>query len=424
MAVRAPVTPKTMNDWQNHTHFAGLDWAGDHHDVVVVDMRGVIVASFRFEHSAEGWSQCRERLASYGPLAVAIETSQGAAVQQLLVLGAAVYPVHPKSAQRYRERKAPSGVKNDALDAWSLADALRVDGHGWRRLLPEDPLVEELRLLCRDECALIEQRTALINQIQAALREYYPAALEAFEDWTIEPAWRFVLSFPTPGALQSAGRRKWQKWLHAHRLWRPAVVEARLAIFERATEFTGSSAQIAAKSLLAQSCARLLCTLQGQLDEYRRRIEALFAQHPDSGLFGSLPGAGPKLAPRLLSEIGSQRQRFENAEALQTYAGTAPVTFQTGQIRKTLLRRSCCHPLRAAIHLWANLSRASCAWAQAYYAAHRQKGKSHACALRCLGQRWLKILWKMWQTRTGYDEALHTKNQTAHGSWLLQLKPS
>jgi transposase len=332
--------------------------------------------------------------------------------------------VHPTSAQRYRERKAPSGVKDDDLDAWSLADALRVDGHGWRPLLPEDPLIEELRLLTRDECALIEQRTALINQLQCAVGEYFPTALEAFSDWTQVPAWRFVLSFPTPAALQKAGKRKWEKWLHAHRLWRPQTREARLAFFDRATQFSGSAAQIAAKSLLAQSCARLLCTLQEQLEEYRRRIEQLFNQHPDSGLFGSLPGAGAKLGPRLLSEIGTQRQRFASAQALQAYGGTAPITFQSGQIRKTKLRRSCSHSLRTAIHLWANLSRAKCAWAQAYYVAHRKKGQSHACALRCLGQRWLKILWKMWQTRTAYNEALHTKNQTAHGSWVLQLKPS
>jgi transposase len=231
-----------------------------------------------FPHNAEGWAQCREQLAAFGALPIAIETSQGAAVQQLLLLGVAVYPVHPKSAERYRDRKAPSGVKDDELDAWSLADALRVDGHGWRQLLPEDPLTEELRLLTRDECALIEQRTALINQLQSALSEYFPTALGAFHDWTQVPAWRFVSSFPTPAALQKAGKRKWEKWLHAHRLWRPQTLETRLAFFDRATEFTGSHAQIAAKSLLAQSCARLLCTLAEQLEEYRRRIEELFAQ--------------------------------------------------------------------------------------------------------------------------------------------------
>ena len=80
--------------------------------------------------------------------------------------------------------------------------------------------------------------------------------------------------------------------------------------------------------------------------------------------------------------------------------------------------------LRASVHLWADLSRKQCAWAQAYYQAHRAKGQSHACALRCLGQRWLNILWKMWQTRTPYDEALHLRNQTKNGSWILQFKPA
>ena len=77
--------------------------------------------------------------------------------------------------------------------------------------------------------------------------------------------------------------------------------------------------------------------------------------------------------------------------------------------------------LRQAVHLWANLSRRQCVWAQAYYQKKRDEGKSHACALRCLGQRWLKILWKMWQTNTPYDEAMHMRNQTKHGSWVIAL---
>jgi len=127
-----------------------------------------------------------------------IETSQGAAVEQLLEAGMVVYPLNPKSAQSYRERKAPSGVKDDRLDAWSFADACRVDGHGWKPLRPEDPLIKELRLLCRDEVALIEQRTAFINQLQHALGEYYSTALEAFEDWSSVSAWMFVQCFLHP----------------------------------------------------------------------------------------------------------------------------------------------------------------------------------------------------------------------------------
>ena len=410
---------------EESAYFAALDWATDHHDVVVVDERGAIVLQERIEHSAEGWQKLRQRLESFGPaLPMAVETNHGLAVEQLLEMGCTVYPVQPKKAVAYRERKAPSGVKNDVLDAWSLADALRVDGHTWRALQPEDPLVLELRLLCRDEVALIEQRTALVNQLQAALREYYPAALEAFEDWTKPCAWALIENFPTPEILERAGKRRWEKFLHTHRLWRPQLLEHRLEIFARARALSGQPAVSAAKSRLALACVKMLRTLESQLDAYRAAIEALFAQHPDSGMFGSLPGAGRKLAPQLLAALGSERERFGDAQALQCYAGSAPVCFQTGKIRHVYIRRACSRPLRRTVHLWADLSRKKCAWAQAYYQAHRAKGQSHATAVRCLGQRWLKILWKMWQTRTCYDESLHLRNQLKHGSWLLTLQPS
>jgi transposase len=168
--------------------------------------------------------------------------------------------------------------------------------------------------------------------------------------------------------------------------------------------------------------ARMLRVLQSQIDSYRAEIEKLFAQHPDHDLFGSLPGAGPKIAPRLLGEIGSDRSRFEDPTALQCLAGTAPVSYQSGQIHKVYLRRHCNKLLRHAVHLWANLSRQSCPWAAVYYEQLRTRGKNHACALRSLGQRWLKILWKMWQTGTRYDAELHARNQLKHGSWVLKIQ--
>src|SRR5205085_71943 len=205
-----------------------------------------------------------------------------------------VYPMQPKAAERYRDRHVPSGSKTDQVDAWCFADALRVDGQHWRPLAPEDPLTEELRLLCRDEVELITQRTALVKQLQR--------------------------------------------------------------------------------------------TLQRQLEEYRSAIEKLFAQHPDHDLFGSLPGAGAKLGPRLLSEIGTDREQYLDAQGLQCVAGTAPVSFESGKTRRAKIRWHCNRHLRHAVHLWAACSRKFCAWAGTYYKAQREKGKSHACALRCLGQ--------------------------------------
>jgi hypothetical protein len=222
---------------------------------------------------------------------LALETSSGPAVDQLLQRGWTLYPVNPKCAERYRERKAPSGSKTDQRDAWSLADALRCDGQDWRALLPEDEATAMLRALCRDEMALIEQRTALVNQLRAALSEYYPMALEAFADWTMPATWAFVRQFPTPAALSRAGKRRWEKFLHTHRLWRRETAQRRLALFSMANALPASPAIVQAKSLLAVSVASVLQTLQGQLDEYRRQINRAFGEHPDHDIFSSLPGA-------------------------------------------------------------------------------------------------------------------------------------
>ncbi len=351
-----------MKPWQDITHYAGFDWAKDHHAVIIVDTQGQIVADFEFEHSLEGWQRLVKETSAYPNLAVAIETSQGAAVDQLLQHQYTVYPIHPVAAESYRQRKAPSGTKTDHLDAWGLADALRVDGHGWRVLQPMDPLTEQLRLLCRDEVVLIEQRTALVNQLQQALAEYYPAALEAFNDWTDSFTWEFVIEFPTPQALVKAGKRRWEKFLHTHKIWRPETAEKRLKIFAQADQFKGSPAIVRAKSQLAVS-----------------------------------------------------------QEVLQCIAGTAPVSYQSGKIHKVHVRWACDKFVRHTVHLWADCFRKATVWGQAYYQKKRAEGMSHACALRCLGQRLLKILFRMLITKTPYNAELHAQNQQKHGSWVLQL---
>jgi len=410
-----------MKEWKDITHYAGFDWARDHHAVVIVDSEGTIVADFDFEHSLEGWKNFQEKTVPFPNLAIAIETSQGAAVDQLLQRDYTLYPVNPVASESYRQRKAPSGTKTDHVDGWGLADALRVDGQGWKTLQPMDPLTHQLRLLCQDEVSLIEQRTLLINQLQQALVEYYPAARQAFDDWVNRSTWDFIIEFPTPELLAKAGKRRWEKFLHAHRLWRSETVDKRLAIFSQADQFKASAAITSAKSQLAVSLCKLLRTLQQQLDQYREQIEALFKNHPDHDLFGSLPGAKKMLSPRLLAGIGSDPTRYGSFEVLQCYAGTAPISFQSGQIHKAKIRWACDKFLRHTLHLWADCFRKTSAWGQTYYQKKRDQGMSHACALRCLGQRLLKILFKMLTDKKPYDAELHARNQQKHGSWVLQL---
>lgn len=411
---------------QRFDAFAGFDWAGDHHDIVVLDRGGKILLQLTFADDAEGWADLAKRLSvdlglDMARLAVAIETNNGPAVERLLALGCVLYPLNPKAAQRYRDRKSNAGCKSDGLDGLSFGDALRTDGHNWRPLKPDDPLTQELRILCRDEVQLIAQRTALVNQLRAALREYYPAALEAFDNWVSDGPWAFIQAFSTPQALVAAGKRRWEKFLHAHKLYRPETYQKRLEIFARADQFCGTAAVTRAKSRLAVTLAGQLRLLEQQLAQYRKSIEDLFAQHPDHDVFGSLPGAGPKIAPRLLGELGNDPSRFGTHQSLQCYGGSAPVTRQSGKTRSVFFRRACNKRLRQTLHYWADKSRDKCAWAEVFYQRKREQGQNHAAALRCLANRWIEILWKMWHTHSRYDEALHTRNQIKHGSWVIQM---
>jgi transposase len=356
----------------------------------------------------------------FGKCPLTIETSVGMAVDQLLERGYPLYPINPLAAKEYRRRKTPSGSKTDRHDAWSLADALRIDGQAWRALRSQDEATAILRLLCRDEIGLIETRTALVNQLQATLGDYYPLALDSFEDWASPAAWAFVRTFPTPADLAKAGKRQWQNFLHRHKLWRPQTAPQRLELWAQGQQLNASAATITAKTLLALSLVKVLDALQRQIQEYRSRITQAFKQHPDHDIFGSLPGAKQTLAPRLLGLIGSRRELFPDPDSLMCQAGVSPVAYQTGKLRKARIRWACDHFLRHTIHLWVDQSRRKCDWAQTYYQAKRDNGHDHASALRCLGKRWLKVLWRMWQDHTPYDEAKHLRSLQQHASFVWQ----
>ena len=211
------MTKKVERSWEKRKYFVGFDWGKNTHAIVTFDPTGKIVLDMEIKHDINGWNRLRKKLHELaGPdlsvVAVVIETTCGPAVEKLLELGCTVYPINPKAAKGYRERKSPCGAKSDHLDALSFGDALRTDGHGWRVLMPDDPIVQELRLLCRDEVSLIGQRTLFVNQLREALHEYYPAVLEGFDDWTKESSWAFVVQFSTPQSLKKAGKRKWMSF--------------------------------------------------------------------------------------------------------------------------------------------------------------------------------------------------------------------
>jgi transposase len=402
-------------------HWAAVEWSGDVHELCVVDADGAVVERRGVPHGAEGLAELALAAAAHRRLGgVAIEGRPALLVQALLEAGVTVYPINPKLSKHWRGCRSVAGRKDDGFDALALADGLRYYHSDLRPLELDDDETRRLQLLCRDEQQLIAERTGWVNRLQGVLRQYYPQATEWFADWTTATAWDFILTFPSPADLAAASTQKLVGFLRTHRIRVTPCWRERLAQRAHGPAWPADPVFADARADYALAAARVLRTLDAQLRRYRTRIRELFAAHPDAAVFASLPGAGAKLAPRLLAAIGNRRDRYDSARALQELSGTVPVTRQSGTRRKHVaFRRACRKDFRNTLHLFAFQSTLQSPWARAYYERRRAAGDNYALALRKLGAAWLKIIYRLWQSRTPYDERVHLASLAAHDSPLI-----
>jgi len=399
--------------------WAGLDWSDQSHTICVIDDRGIRVSVFTVAQTEDGMAELVRRLRAVDGLAgIALEATRHLVVHTLSSHAFTVYPVNPKMAAAWRKGWSVTGAKSDPGDAEILADGLRHYYERLRPLRPDNPRARELALLCEEKQAFITERTALVNKLQATLKGYFPAALEWFDDWTSPTAWDFVLTFSTPHALAAASSKKLYGFLKTHCLglkpkWRERVERA-----SKATALAADEATEAAMTLRAGTLAKQLKTLAASLDAYRQRINQLFEESPDAALFRSLPGAGEKLAPRLATIFGEDRERLDSAKAVQQLTGTAPVTYASGKKTVICFRWACSKYWRNTMHLFAWCSIRQCAWARAFYDGCRARGGSNALALRKLSFKGLKIIFTMWQRHETYNESRYIEALKKQGSPL------
>jgi transposase len=428
--------------------YAGIDWADQHHDVVIIDERATRVGTLRVPHSAAGIRDLVAfllgvvRRGSTGAgvgvdavpnpagmdtpvpvsmsvpdpeqVACIIETTHGLLITALLEAGFPVYPVNPKTVDRHR---AAAGAKTDTIDAYLLAKFGRSELVDLRRLAPDNPLVAELKDLTRDQDMLIQSQTRLVNQLTACLKAYYPAALDLFTKLQQPLTIAFLCAYPTPAAARAATAAELEAFLRrVVPTYRGPHAKAQ-ALWQQL-----HAPQLEADSVTVRTKARLLLALLAQLEPvlaqiaaYDAAIATLFRAHPDAALFLILPGCGERLAPRMLAEIGDDRARYAGAASLQALAGTAPRPRKSGNYATVRRRVACVKPLRNALHAFAWHSTTQEAWAEAYYRRKRQEGKSHTVAVRALANLWVRILYALWRDHAPYDPAIFLAAQQTHG---------
>jgi transposase len=402
--------------------YVGVDWAEAEHAACLVDVGGRVLRRLTIPHTPVGLRRLREAItaAESEPAAVlvAIERPDGLLVDGLLAAGYVVYALNPKAVERYRERTRLAGGKTDPADAELLARILVTDRERHRPLQPSGPLIEELRVLARQDEVAGRDQTRLQNRLRQDLLAAFPATLEAFPDLTTLSALRFLERWPTATEAGALSEAELVAFLRAQGHFRPAAAAARIHAALHADVLAAPTHLADARAGAIRLGARQLLLLREQRAAWEKRLRQLLSgdrAHPGGEILLSLPGLDARLAARVLGEIGDRRERFPTPAALQSYAGTAPVTKASGRGRVVVARSACNRFLRQALLRWAFCSLTRSAWARACYDQHRQAGKTHHSALRILAHRWLRILHHLLATDQRYDEEVHQRNR-AHAS--------
>jgi hypothetical protein len=402
--------------------FVGDDWAEDHHDVEILDDTGRRLAKARLPEGMTGMVRLHELLAEHlgedaidpetgmlaaGEVVVGIETDRGPWVAAMIAAGYQVFAINPLSVARYRERHSTSGAKSDPGDAHVLAEIVRLDRAHHRPVAGDSDAVEGLKLVARHQ-SLIWERTRHLQRLRQALREYFPAALDALAAGKLELTDPDALELlERAGDPDRAARLSRSKITAILKRARRREVETKTEAIQaalRAPALRQPAPIEAAYATIAASQIRLISGLNSQIPTLEEVVAQGFGRHPDAEIYISQPGLGTVLGARVLAEFGDDPRRYQDHKARRNYAGTSPITRASGRKHVVLARYARNRRLGDAVHQWAFCALNASPGARAYYDQLRARGTGHHAALRQLGNRLVGILHGCLKTRTNYDE--------------------
>ena len=393
------------------TVYIGIDWSEKKHGLCWMNEVGEVLERLKIDQTPSGFLELEKARKQIGievaECVIGIETHHNLLIDFLIERGYVhLYVLPPNAVKSAQGRYRQGGAKSDVADARLIADMLRTDRGKYHAWVPDQPLTRRMRAMMSLIDYLYKEMWQLGNRLRATLLRYYPTALEIFStlDSPISLAW--IMQYPTPAAAQAVSYEDFQTFLRAHhhpqpKKWPTCYARLQAGQVQASAEIVQVYAQEAV--LLSQLMTQTVQARREMLSE----LGKVYRQHPDCAIYQSLPGAGDYLEPGLLAMLGDDRGRFPTAETLQALAGTCPVTKQSGKARIVTFRRACDHEFRQIVQQWAKLSIDQSPWAASYYHAVRPHCSSENEAYRKLANRWLEVLWRLWQDRQPYDEKRH-----------------
>ena len=402
-----------------------IDWADQQHAVCLYDPSTGSREQAIVKHTPaalQEWAlSLRQRFAGQ-PIAVCLEQSRGPLIYALLQYDFFVlYPINPATLAKYRQAFSTAHGKDDPTDADYLLDLLQYHRDRLRPWHPDDQKTRTLRLLVEQRRRLTGDRTRISNRLTALLKGYFPQVLDWFEDIRTRLVCDFLERWPQLSVLQQARPATVDKFLRSHHSTSKATNLRRLTEIKTALPLTTDAAVMTSSVLNLKVLVAQMQTVIAAISEYDRHLEALCQTHDDYHLFAALPGAGPVHAARLMAALGSDRSRWQTADELVRFSGIAPVIERSGKQFRIRWRYFCPKFFRQTFHEFAAQSIQDSFWARAYYYQQRAKGKEHHAAVRALAFKWIRVLWKCWQTRTPYNEVIYLESLRKKGSSLLKF---
>lgn len=403
--------------------YLGIDWADKKHDLCLVDVVTGQRTKQVLPHTPQAIAEYFTNLRSRYPeqlIAVGLEQSRGPLLFALLQYDFLVlYPLNPTTLAKYREAFTPSRAKDDPTDAEFAAELIMKHSERLKPWQPDDDQTRTLRYLVEQRRRLIGDRTRLSNRMTSLLKCYFPQVLTWFPELTTVLVCDFLWRWPALEQLRGVKRTTLLNFFRAHHSVRTDTLEKRLAAIKASVPLTTDRAIIDSSVLMITALAAQMKTTIAAIKQFDEAIEKLCLVHPDFPLFQSLPGAGEVYASRLLAMLGTQRDRWPTADQLACFSGIAPVMERSGQSVWIRWRYFCPKFLRQSFHEYAGESVKHSFWARAYYQQQIAKGKSRQAAVRALAYKWIRIIWKCWQTRTPYSEVKYLEALRKKGSPLL-----
>lgn len=395
--------------------YTGIDWSESKHDVAFMNEAGAILAQITIPHTPDGFQRLdatRQKLdVAADECLVGLETSHNLLIDFLWARGyTQVYVIPPNVTKSCRGRYRQSGAYTDQSAAYLLANLLRTDKHRLQPWHPDLPLTRHMRAKVSLLLHLTRNNVRLSNRLRAVLLRYYPAPVQVFSKLNIPITLEFVRAYPTPQAAAALSFEQFRAFARQHRYTQLKKLPGCFARLQ-APQPEAALEVVHIYQEEAVILATLLLHIVRVEKATQKELSALFVQHPDHEVFGSLPGAGALLAPGLLVKFGDDRERFPTPGSVQALAGTCPVTEWSGKRKIIKFRKACDREFRYIAQQWARHSKDESVWANAYYQQVWPRCHSKSHAQRCLANRWLAILWTLWQTGEPYDETYHLRQR-------------